>query len=85
MREFGVLEVKTRLSALLAELEATGETIAITRHGHRIARLSPEPRRTGSTDVAIQRLLRWRAEVAEESPGLREDFDWKQAVEDGRE
>lgn len=42
MRSVGVLEAKTKLSALLDEVEATGETIVITRHGKRVARLSPE-------------------------------------------
>jgi len=42
MKEVGVLEAKTNLSALLAEIESTGEAVAITRHGKRIARLAPE-------------------------------------------
>ncbi|GAA0869954.1 type II toxin-antitoxin system prevent-host-death family antitoxin [Brevundimonas basaltis] len=42
MRSVGVLEAKTKLSALLDEVEATGEAIVITRHGKPVARLSPE-------------------------------------------
>lgn len=42
MRSVGVLEAKTNLSALLDDVETTGEVIVITRHGKAIARLSPE-------------------------------------------
>jgi prevent-host-death family protein len=42
MRSVGVLEAKTNLSALLDEVETTGEAIVITRHGKAVARLSPE-------------------------------------------
>lgn len=42
MKEVGVLEAKTTFSALLAEVERTGEPIVITRHGKRVARLEPE-------------------------------------------
>ena len=40
MREVGVLEAKTNLSALLDAVETDGEEIVITRHGHPIARLT---------------------------------------------
>ncbi|MBN8528190.1 MAG: type II toxin-antitoxin system Phd/YefM family antitoxin [Caulobacterales bacterium] len=42
MRTVGVLEAKTSLSALIEEVETSGETIVITRHGKAVARLSPE-------------------------------------------
>lgn len=45
MRSIGVLEAKTSLSALLDEVQTSGETIVITRHGRPVARLTPEPRR----------------------------------------
>ncbi|CAN5197332.1 type II toxin-antitoxin system prevent-host-death family antitoxin [soil metagenome] len=41
MREVGVLEVKTHLSALLDAIENDGETMTITRHGRAIATLGP--------------------------------------------
>ncbi|WP_420477701.1 type II toxin-antitoxin system Phd/YefM family antitoxin [Brevundimonas sp. FT23028] len=54
MRTVGVLEAKTNLSALLDNVEATGEVIVITRHGKAIARLSPEPaaRQSSAPSVA---------------------------------
>lgn len=42
MRSVGVLEAKTNLSALIDEVETTGEVIVITRHGKPVARLSPD-------------------------------------------
>ena len=57
MREVGVLEAKTRLSALLDEVEAGGE-LTITRHGRPVARVTgvtppPQtPRLTGEELVA---------------------------------
>ncbi len=42
MRTVGVLEAKTNLSALIDEVEASGDEIVITRHGKPVARLSPE-------------------------------------------
>jgi prevent-host-death family protein len=41
MREVGVLEAKTHLSALLDVVEKEGETVTITRHGRAVAKLSP--------------------------------------------
>lgn len=38
-----VFEAKARLSALIHELEKTGEPVIITRHGKPVARLIPEP------------------------------------------
>ena len=54
MRAVGVLEDRTNLSALLDNVEATGEVIVITRHGRPVARLVPDPsaRRSGASGVA---------------------------------
>lgn len=41
MRTVSIVQMKAKLSALLAEVER-GEEIAITRHGRVIARLIPE-------------------------------------------
>ncbi|MBS0296087.1 MAG: type II toxin-antitoxin system Phd/YefM family antitoxin [Proteobacteria bacterium] len=86
MREVGVLEAKTRLSALLDEIERTGEAIVITRHGKPIARLSPERAKFRWTKEAIEEHLRWRAEIGRQAEARgAEPFDWKEAVEEGRE
>lgn len=80
MKEVGVLEAKTQLSALLAELEKTGEPIAITRHGRRVARLTRddgvavEPPKKPWREV-VRELREWREESARKNPGLAEPWD----------
>ena len=70
MRTVGVLEAKTNLSALIDEVETSGEVIVITRHGKAVARLAPEPsnRRERATELAE----RARAFRAKQAP----DPDW---------
>jgi prevent-host-death family protein len=41
MKEVALYDAKNQLSALIAEVEASGEEIVITRHGKPAARLSP--------------------------------------------
>jgi antitoxin (DNA-binding transcriptional repressor) of toxin-antitoxin stability system len=45
MKIVNVHEAKTRLSALLAEIEKTGETVLICRHGKPVADLRPHRKR----------------------------------------
>lgn len=53
MREIQASEAKTHLPQLLDDVER-GETLIITRHGRRIARLVPEiDRRQEETDKAL--------------------------------
>jgi prevent-host-death family protein len=54
VREIAASAAKAHLSALLDAVER-GETIAITRHGRRIARITPDPeRRQREIDEAIE-------------------------------
>lgn len=39
MKTVGLYEAKTKLSALIKELEASGESIALTRHGEVVAEI----------------------------------------------
>ena len=60
MREIGAYEAKTHLPRLLKAVEE-GETIAITRHGQRIALLVPavsEPQRSISETISALRDFR---------------------------
>jgi prevent-host-death family protein len=41
MKEIGLYEAKTKLSALVAEVEESGESIILTRHGKAVAQISP--------------------------------------------
>ena len=77
MREVRASDAKTRLSELLDAVER-GETVVITRHGRRIARLVPEADRRQKEieeavedikdlrkhtgKVSIEELLAWRHE-----------------------
>ena len=45
MKEVGLYEAKTRLSALVAEMEAGGEGFLLTRHGKAVAELRPHAAR----------------------------------------
>lgn len=84
MREVGVLEAKTNLSALLDEVERTGEPVLITRHGKPVAQLSAPPKaERAPADLADQ--MRAFQSGVEERLGAKFEFDWKEAVEDGRE
>lgn len=57
MVEIQASEAKTHLPRLLDEVER-GETLIITRHGRRIARLIPEPdHRQAEIDQAIAGIL----------------------------
>ena len=69
MRTVGVLEAKTNLSALIDEVETSGEAIVITRHGKPVARLAPEnelrqPRRRLSGPVLAERARAFRDKQA---------------------
>jgi len=41
MKTIGLYDAKTKLSALIAEIEGSGETIQLTRHGKVVAEISP--------------------------------------------
>lgn len=81
MREVGVLEAKTNLSALLGEVESTGLPIAITRHGRRIARLEPERTKAKAFgdkkpwSQIVAETTAWADELAERNPRLAEPYD----------
>jgi len=66
MREVGILEAKTHLSALVDSVERSGEDIVITRHGRRVARLTPDvgdDSRPGRRRLSGAELLRMSREL----------------------
>jgi prevent-host-death family protein len=66
MREIPASNAKTHLARLLDEVER-GETIAITRHGRRIARIVPErQRRQEEIDAAITDMKALAKEIREQ-------------------
>ena len=80
MRHLGVLEAKTEFSAIVAEVERTGEEVVVTRYGKAAVRIVPaDPARVGDP-VAIRRLIdRVNARLSEQpgaapSPGEMDDL-----------
>ena len=44
MREVGLYEAKTKISALVQHVQASGQSIALTKHGKVVAELCPPSR-----------------------------------------
>ena len=84
MREVGVLEAKTNLSALLDEVQQTGEPVLITRHGKPVAQLSAPPTIPRAPADLGDEMRAFQSGV-QDRLGAKFEFDWKEAVEDGRE
>ncbi|HUZ12220.1 MAG TPA: type II toxin-antitoxin system prevent-host-death family antitoxin [Caulobacteraceae bacterium] len=69
MRQVALYDAKNGLSALVQEVEKTGEEIVITRHGKPAAKLAPAgPSATSTRAEAISSLLRLRREAARRHP-----------------
>jgi prevent-host-death family protein len=90
MREVGVLEAKTHLSALLDVVEKEGETVTITRHGRAVAKLSPAndadvaraPRRASAAEL-VERFQALREKIAATDPEVQ-NLTWEELKEDAR-
>ncbi len=82
MKEIGILEAKTHLSALLNEVE-DGVEIVITRHGKPVARLVSASVRSRPGPEIADSFREVRDRIAAEWQAS-EPFDWKAAVEVGR-
>lgn len=90
MREVGVLEVKTHLSALLDAIEKDGETMTITRHGRAVATLAPvrDPgqvlaRKTPAKEL-VARFKALRDSIAAANPDA-ENLTWEELKHMARE
>ena len=83
MREVGVLEAKTTLSALLDEVERGGEDVIITRHGKPVARLSAAgaSRKLSGSELLARLETSWDQATAEnpkvDGVTWREIRDWR--------
>jgi len=60
MKSVGTYEAKTRLSALIAKVNATGQQIAITNHGVTVALLTPPPHTVQPQPSHADAIGRWR-------------------------
>jgi prevent-host-death family protein len=65
MKSVNVHEAKTKLSALLAEVEETGEKICICRHGKPIADLVPHGRPSRLTPHSVMGNIRMHYDPTE--------------------
>jgi len=70
MKEVALYDAKNNLSSLVAAIEATGETIVITRHGKPAAQLGPTHRKPTQAErlAAIRGLAELRTEIARDRP-----------------
>lgn len=75
MRQVGVLELKTRLSAWLDEVERTGEPVEVTRNGRPVATLAPRRRTAEEGRAAVERTLALRERYARAFPASLEPYD----------
>ncbi|PVM82017.1 type II toxin-antitoxin system Phd/YefM family antitoxin [Caulobacter endophyticus] len=90
MREVGVLEAKTHLSALLEAVEKGGEAVLITRNGRPVAKLlpaqeaiAPPPRRLPGKEL-VERFKKLQDEMAAANPGI-ENMTWEELKQMARE
>jgi prevent-host-death family protein len=85
MKEVAVYEAKTRLSELLAEVEA-GEQVVITRRGVPVARLvGPGPTRRNGAAAQRQRVATAFEILARLRAGVALDVPVRAAIDDGRD
>ena len=85
MKEVAVYEAKTRLSELLAEVEAGGQVV-ITRRGVPVARLvGPGPARRGGSASHRQRVAAAFENLARMRHGVSLDVPLREAIEQGRD
>jgi prevent-host-death family protein len=78
METLGAFQVKTHLSQILREVEEDGKVIAITRHGHIVAMISPVPQ-TNPVALAIESIKKNRRGVT-----LGKNISLKKLMEEGR-
>jgi len=80
MREIALHEAKNTLSALVAEVEATGVEIMITRHGRPAARIAPAKAAPGPEERAeiLRRVIASRDAQAHTHPASAEPTSWEE-------
>ncbi len=82
VREVGVLEAKTNLSALIDAVERGGEGVIITRHGKPVARLVATPPQRLSGEALLARFDASHERLRAENPDIdkvtwEEILDWR--------
>ncbi len=75
MKEVGLYEAKTKLSALVAGMEATGEGVALTRHGKVVAELHPPSQQAPKRGCLKATTFRMAPDFDEDAMGFEDLFD----------
>lgn len=73
MKEVGLYEAKTKLSALVAGMEVSGEGVALTRHGKVVAELHPPSLQAPKRGCLKSDSFRMAADFDDDAIGF-EDF-----------
>lgn len=83
MDTIAIFEAKSRLSEILAAVEH-GKEFTVTRHGQPIARIVPFHQAPSAEAVAKSRAMIARLRAARDAAPV-EDFDLREAIEEGRD
>ena len=75
---------KAECLRLMDEVARTGQPVVITKHGKPVAQLSRPPETARPPADLAEQMQAFQRGV-EERLGAEFEFDWKEAVEDGRE
>ncbi len=80
MKEIGLYEAKTKLSALVAGMEASGEAVALTRHGKVVAELHPPSAQAPKRGCLKSGSFRMAADFDADALGFEDFFGEPPAV-----
>lgn len=84
METIAIFEAKSRLSEILAAVEH-GEEFTVTRRGEPIALILPYRQAPTAAAIAQSRALIASLRAARDGDAFAERFDWREAIEDGRD
>lgn len=84
MREIALYDAKNSLSALIAEVEKTGEEVVITRHGKPVAKLGPVQAAQSREERAAlwAEVIAARDAMAREHPETAAPLSWEELKSD---
>lgn len=83
MKTIAVSEAKSRLSEIMAAVER-GAEFTVTQHGEPIALIVPYRHAPTAAAIAQSRALIARLRAARDAEPIA-PFDWREAIEDGRD
>ena len=75
MKEVGLYEAKTKLSALVQSVHESGKPIALTRHGKVVAELIPPRKNSPQRGCLITKDFRMSKDFDEPELGFEDFFD----------